>query len=45
MFGGSSYQGASSAEGCGSGERADVLHQNRPGGSDYSAIRCGVKGY
>jgi hypothetical protein len=32
-------------EGCAGGERADVLHQNRPGGSDYSALRCRTRGY
>ena len=32
-------------EGCASGQQADVLHQNRPGGSDYSALRCHTKGY
>jgi hypothetical protein len=37
--------GASAAEGCRSGQQADFLHQNRPGGSDYSALRCGVRGY
>jgi hypothetical protein len=46
LFGGSSTaSGNSSAEGCGSGQSADFLHQNRPGGSDYSAVRCGFKGY
>jgi hypothetical protein len=45
MFSGSSTQGTSASDGCGSGQRADVLHQNRPGGSDYSAVRCGLKGY
>jgi hypothetical protein len=34
-----------SSEGCASGQRADVLHQNRPGGSDYSTIRCHTQGY
>ena len=32
-------------EGCGSGQSADILHQNRPGGSDYSAARCRGQGY
>ncbi len=32
-------------QGCASGQRADVLHQNRPGGSDYSALRCHAEGY
>lgn len=32
-------------EGCASGQQADVLHQNRPGGSDYSMVRCHTKGY
>ncbi len=32
-------------EGCASGQQADVLHQNRPGGSDYSMLRCHIKGY
>ncbi len=33
------------AQGCASGQSADLLHQNRPGGSDYSAMRCGTQGY
>lgn len=33
------------ASGCGSGEPATFLHQNRPGGSDYSAVRCSEEGY
>jgi hypothetical protein len=37
--------GAGAAQGCASGQQADVLHQNRPGGSDYSALRCGTRGY
>ena len=32
-------------EGCAGGQQATVLHQNRPGGSDYSTIRCHTKGY
>lgn len=32
-------------EGCAGGQSASVLHQNRPGGSDYSTIRCHTKGY
>ena len=32
-------------EGCASGQSADILHQNRPGGSDYSAARCRAQGY
>lgn len=32
-------------EGCASGQSADILHQNRPGGSDYNAARCRVQGY
>ena len=51
LFGGrsantSGYGGSTTAqEGCASGQQADVLHQNRPGGSDYSALRCHTKGY
>lgn len=33
------------AQGCGSGQPADFLHQNRPGGSDYNPLRCRQKGY
>jgi hypothetical protein len=32
-------------DGCAGGQQADPLHQNRPGGSDYSAWRCHTKGY
>jgi hypothetical protein len=32
-------------QGCGSGRPADFLHQNRPGGSDYDALRCSRQGY
>jgi hypothetical protein len=32
-------------EGCAGGEEATPLHQNRPGGSDYSTLRCHTKGY
>jgi hypothetical protein len=32
-------------EGCASGAPADVLHQNRPGGTDYNPARCGAVGY
>ncbi len=32
-------------QGCASGQQADLLHQNRPGGSDYSALRCHTEGY
>ncbi|MGH7087774.1 MAG: hypothetical protein ACREFQ_02635 [Stellaceae bacterium] len=32
-------------QGCASGQTADMLHQNRPGGSDYSRARCGAAGY
>jgi hypothetical protein len=32
-------------EGCAGGQQADPLHQNRPGGSDYSRLRCGTRGY
>jgi hypothetical protein len=31
-------------EGCAGGQPADPLHQNRPGGSDYSTWRCHTKG-
>ena len=31
--------------GCASGRTADLLHQNRPGGSDFSATRCSADGY
>lgn len=33
------------ARGCGSGQPADFLHQNRPGGSDYDPLRCSQQGY
>ncbi len=37
---------ASTAEqGCASGQQADLIHQNRPGGSDYNALRCRTQGY
>ena len=53
LFSGSSsntsgYGGTTAQEtqqGCASGQQADVLHQNRPGGSDYSMLRCHTKGY
>lgn len=32
-------------QGCAGGQRADVLHQNRAGGSDYDAARCRTEGY
>lgn len=32
-------------QGCASGEQADMLHQNRPGGTDYSPARCRMQGY
>lgn len=35
---------ASAQGGCGSGQQADLLHQNRPGGSDYSFTRCHLEG-
>ena len=44
---GSGY-GSSASEvgnGCAGGQPADPLHQNRPGGSDYSTWRCHTKGY
>lgn len=31
-------------QGCASGKTADFLHQDRPGGSDYSATRCSSEG-
>jgi hypothetical protein len=38
--------GASGANGgCAGDEPADALHQNRPGGSDHSTLRCHTKGY
>jgi hypothetical protein len=38
--------GASGAnDGCAGDEPADALHQNRPGGSDHSTLRCHTKGY
>jgi hypothetical protein len=36
---------ARAARGCASGQPADFLHQNRPGGSDYDARRCSGIGY
>jgi hypothetical protein len=36
---------ARAAEGCGSGAPADVLHQNRPGGTDFNPARCRELGY
>ena len=36
---------APGGEGCAGGQSADPLHQNRPGGSDYSTWRCHTKGY
>jgi hypothetical protein len=35
---------ASAQEDCGSGQQADLLHQNRRGGSDYSFTRCHLQG-
>jgi hypothetical protein len=32
-------------EGCASGQTADFLHQNRPGGSDFNPARCRNEGY
>ena len=32
-------------QGCASGQAADLLHQNRPGGSDYDPSRCREEGY
>lgn len=32
-------------QGCAGGQSADILHQNRPGGSDYDAARCRTQGY
>jgi hypothetical protein len=46
---GSAYGYGNSAapvgEGCAGGQPADPLHQNRPGGSDYSTWRCHTRGY
>jgi hypothetical protein len=42
---GSSAAPADAGNGCAGGQQADPLHQNRPGGSDYSAWRCHTKGY
>lgn len=42
---GSPAAAESAYEGCASGERADLLHQNRPGGSDYNSVRCRSEGY
>ena len=33
------------AQGCASGEAANLLHQNRAGGRDYDAARCRTQGY
>jgi hypothetical protein len=32
-------------QGCAGGQTADILHQNRPGGSDYDPARCRTQGY
>ncbi len=32
-------------QGCASGQQADLIHQNRPGGSDYNPLRCRTQGY
>ncbi len=32
-------------EGCASGRTATLLHQNFPGGTDFSATRCAGEGY
>lgn len=32
-------------QGCASGQQADFLHQDRPGGSDYDPARCRRLGY
>ncbi|HWG79832.1 MAG TPA: hypothetical protein VN681_08665 [Stellaceae bacterium] len=42
---GSSAAPGGYGEGCAGGQQATLLHQNRPGGSDYSTIRCHTKGY
>lgn len=42
--GGGSAQ-ARAAQGCASGQAADFLHQNRPGGTDFNAMRCSAEGY
>jgi len=42
---GSSAAPGGYGEGCAGGQEATLLHQNRPGGSDYSTIRCHTKGY
>jgi hypothetical protein len=36
---------ARAVQGCASGQAADLLHQNRPGGSDFNAMRCSAEGY
>lgn len=42
---GSSVAPGGYGEGCAGGQEATPLHQNRPGGSDYSTFRCHTKGY
>ena len=42
---GSSAAPGGYGEGCAGGQEATPLHQNRPGGSDYSTLRCHTKGY
>lgn len=42
---GSSVAPEGYGEGCAGGQEATPLHQNRPGGSDYSTFRCHTKGY
>ena len=42
---GSSAAPGGYGEGCAGGQEATPLHQNRPGGSDYSTWRCHTKGY
>jgi hypothetical protein len=32
-------------QGCASGQGADFLHANRPGGTDYNPARCHYEGY
>jgi hypothetical protein len=42
---GSPAAAESAVEGCASGADATLLHQNRPGGSDYDSRRCHSQGY
>jgi hypothetical protein len=42
---GSSAAPQGTGDGCAGGQQADPLHQNRPGGSDYSRLRCRTRGY